>query len=184
MCREPHRPLRIHGPIIRQHPAEWARAVLADMPHHAPPPRKHVTVIRGIDNHVTATGKRRILCRPRDPRARRLNGPLERPTITYQTFELVKAVGEELPLCPLRPPRNLRNARQRPIYLDLGKGPQIDPRGPLRLPERLRSLASGQASEHAASGPEARVESVALQRQNLSLNLEADLLLSRSVSVC
>src|SRR5690606_38765659 len=150
MCREPHRPLRIHGPIIRQHPAEWARAVLADMPHHAPPPRKHVTVIRGIDNHVTATGKRRILCRPRDPRARRLNGPLERPTITYQTFELVKAVGEELPLCPLRPPRNLRNARQRPIYLDLGKGPQIGPRGPLRLPERLLSHASGQASEHAA----------------------------------
>src|SRR5690606_41776868 len=128
-------------PIIRQHPAERTWAVLADMPHHAPPPRKHVTVIRGIDNHVTATGKRRILCRPRDPRPRRLHSPLERPAITYQTFELVKAVGEELPLCPLGPPGNLRNARQRPIHLSLGKGPQIGPRGTPRPTARLRRHA-------------------------------------------
>src|SRR5690606_19261347 len=53
MCREPHRPLRIHGPIIRQHPAEWARAVLADMPHHAPPrSEEHTSELQSRENLV------------------------------------------------------------------------------------------------------------------------------------
>src|SRR5690606_580387 len=78
----------------RKATADLPRDDHAAIPDHAPPQRKHVTVISGRDNHVKAPGKRRILCRRRDPRDRRINGPLERRTSTYQTFELVKAVGE------------------------------------------------------------------------------------------